>query len=77
MIFLLSNFLKNNKNPMGTKIMKEGIIDHPKNLVMPTIPYEKNSRRDLWSATDELDDVSTIYLGPLIIDVNPSEPVVS
>ena len=77
MIFLLSIFLRNIKNPNGAKIIKDGIKDQPKNFVKPVTPYEKNSGKVLWSATVVVDETFTIYFGPLIIDVNPSEPVAS
>ena len=76
-IFLLSIFLKNRKNPNGAKIMKEGIKDHPKNFVKPETPYEKNSGKVLWSTAVVVDEVFTMYFGPLMMDVNPSEPVAS
>tara|TARA_B100001540_G_C15676422_1_gene582668 strand:- start:505 stop:849 length:345 start_codon:yes stop_codon:yes gene_type:complete len=46
-IFLLSIFLKNKINPTGANIMKDGIKDHPKNLVKPVTPCEKNSGKVL------------------------------
>ena len=76
-IFLLSIFLKNKINPTGANIMKDGIKDHPKNLVKPVTPCEKNSGKVLWSTAVVVDEVFTIYFAPPITEVNPSEPVAS